>query len=535
MKRPSINRDNIATLLFSLTDEGVRVRNTARTLAGLAVWLILSFITMLLTMYNTGDTQQRIIIVAMSMLKYLPIMMVAYTLAKTKAAYYLADVFELEDPLIAEQFIEEVAFGEGIEMVTINEGRISEKDERSPIILIGGPGRIKVNLGSAALLEKVNGEPEVIYASSKPWKIGRFERIREIGKNDEVGKREYAAINLRDQFVSGLSVKSRTKDGIPIEARDIKIIFSILRKNQANTDAPDGDPYSFEMDAVKNLVYKQTIITPPPSTPSGVTFPWDTTVIPLVIYQLEKIITSNPLSEILATVSQKEIDYVVRNEQTMTQKLVEMTGAQMNATLNNNLPPNFMSRTLITSQFFSQEFQETAAKMGVAVHWIDIGTWYLPPGPVLDNLKNASSLARDNIKRRGALNKQAKKLEMDGVIELLHSVVFSAYDRNSSSRRSESRDVDMSKFTKFLEANPDVPVTPELFRQFSHQSSPSKRVDSLTIAVGVLKAIRQELIAARALIAKEEPTPEVRAELAAIDKALLDINYHVPHYITKGH
>jgi hypothetical protein len=138
-------------------------------------------------------------------------------------------------------FIEEVAFGYGHEYITINEGRISERDERSPIILIGGPGQIQVNLGSAALLEKLDGEPEVIYARGEPWVLGRFERIREIGKHDEVGKREYAVINLRDQFVSGISVKARTKDGIPIEALDIKIMFSIQR-SQKRRGTAENDP-----------------------------------------------------------------------------------------------------------------------------------------------------------------------------------------------------------------------------------------------------------------------------------------------------
>ncbi len=153
-------------------------------------------------------------------------------LARIMAARYLDDVYELDDEDLASDFLEEVTFGYGHEKITINEGRISEKDEESPLILIGGPGSIQVNLDSVALLEKVNGEPKVIYPRNDPWKLGRFERIREIGKYDEAGKREYAIINLRDQFVSGLSVKSRTKDGIPIEAQGIKVMFSILRRQE---------------------------------------------------------------------------------------------------------------------------------------------------------------------------------------------------------------------------------------------------------------------------------------------------------------
>jgi len=529
MKKGPLNRDNFATLIFSLSDEGVRNRNNARLLAGLVIWLLLSFINMLLTMYYAETSEQRGILIGMSMVKYLPIMFAAYSLAKSKAAHYLADVFELEDPLIAEEFIEEVAFGDGSETITINEGRISEKDEHSPIILIGGPGKIKVNLGSAVLLEKVNGEPEVFFAANKPWKIGRFERVREIGKNDEAGKREYAVINLRDQFVSGLSVKSRTKDGIPIEARDLKIIFSILRKRQAATDGTEGDPYSFEEGAVKNLVYKQTIITPPPSTPSGVTFPWDTTVIPLVIYELEKIINSSTLSEILATISQKEIDFFMKNEESKTQKLVEMTGMQTAGGAGSVTPPNFMSRTFITNQFFSQEFQETAASMGVALHWIDIGTWYLPSGSIMENMKSARELAGSNAKRRGSLEKMAKKMELDNVLVLLRNAVFNPFERTNSYRGLDERGA--SRIAKMIESNPNVELTPEVVRQLSQQAG-GRRSDAHSTAMNILKSIRQELIATRAILAREEQTPEVKGELAAIDKALKDID---PHFQQKGH
>ena len=265
----------------------------------------------------------------MSFVKYIPLIMVVYSLARKMAARYLDDVYELHDEELASNFLEEVTFGYGHEKITINEGRISEKDEKSPLILIGGPGSIQVNLDSVALLEKVNGEPKVIYPRNESWKLGRFERIREIGQNDEVGKREYAIINLRDQFVSGLSVKSRTKDGIPIEAQGIKVIFSILRRQQTKADKVDGDAYLFDERAVQALVYNQTIITPEPSTPSGITFPWDTTVIPLVISELEELIMSHNLGEILASISQEELDTAFSNDQTIAQMRVEMTGQQV--------------------------------------------------------------------------------------------------------------------------------------------------------------------------------------------------------------
>ena len=231
MRRPW-QQNRPVNLLFGLTDESVKFRNKWRGLAAMTAWLVLSGFTMILTLFGVQERQHVAVVIGMSLIKYLPLFAVVYSLSRRMAARYLDDIYELNDEDLAVKFLEEVTFGYGREQITINEGRISEEDERSPIILIGGPGYIQVNLDSVALLEKVDGGPEVIYPHSSPWKLDRFEHIREIGKHDEAGRREYAIINLRDQFVTGLSVKSRTKDGIPIEAKGIKVMFSLLRKVQ---------------------------------------------------------------------------------------------------------------------------------------------------------------------------------------------------------------------------------------------------------------------------------------------------------------
>ncbi|HNB35890.1 MAG TPA: hypothetical protein PK414_06705 [Anaerolineales bacterium] len=540
MKRPRIQRDEIASLLFGLSDESLEFRNRWRSLGMGAIWLLLSGLTMLFFVFLATDNLSRVAIIGMSFIKYVPLISVVYALAKSKAAKYLDDLFELGNEDLASDFIEEVAFGYGNEKITINEGKISEKEERSPIILIGGPGMIQVNLDSVALLEKVDGEPEIIYPRGEPWKLGRFERIREIGKNDEVGKREYAIINLRDQFVRGLSVRSRTKDGIPLEAQDIKVMFSILRKPQSSEQ--ESDPYHFDERAVLSLVYNQVIITPPPNTPSGVTFPWDTTVIPLVTSELENLITSRNLSEILASISQKEMDVINQNEETNVMMRIEMTGEQtaVSNTPSAARPPNFESRSKITSQFFSPEFREKAGALGVAIHWIDIGTWQLPSSTIiLDKLKDAWNLMRENAKRRNTVNRSTKQHEFKAVVELVTNVVISNYSKTpssnysynvpSSSRKYSEKDLD--ELARLMEDNPEIATSPQLMRQFS-QSSSSKKNSAHSTALEILKAFRKELIVAKELIQKENRSSiDKQAEIARIDKALRDINYHIYHFV----
>ena len=526
MNRFRRRRDEMIPRLFALTEEAVEYRNQVRSYARIIVWAVLSGFTLILFFFFAQTTIQRLTVLGLSLVIYLPLFGVAQTLARKKAANYLADIYEIEDEDIAESFLEEVIFGEGTDQITINEGKISEKDEESPLILIGGPGYIQVNLDSVALLERVDGTPEIIHPRGKPWKLGSFERIREIGKYDDPGKREYAIINLRDQFVRGLSIRSRTKDGIPLEAQDIKILFSILRKPK--DEAPENDPYHFDENAVYSLVYNQTIISPPPKT-AGVSFPWDTTVIPLITTEMENLITSRNLSEILASISHKEIDELNEGEATNKQIRIEMTGEQTVPTNTTSLnAPNFESRSKITAQFFSPQFKAKAAKLGVAIHWIDIGTWQLPSEMILEELKSGWKMMRENVRRRNDVNRLAKRQEMKELRELVNNVIVSSYAKaNSANDNRKLSDDEYSKLSKIIEENPNIAFSPALQQKMAQEATTKKDA-----ALEILKAFRKELIAARELIQKENRSSiDKQAEIARIEKALRDIDFHVFHYI----
>ena len=524
-------RGEFASLLFGLTDKSVEFRNRWRGFAGMAVWLALSGLTMIFTIVGIKERIHIAIVIGMSLLKYVPLLTVVYSLSKKMSARYLDDVYELHDENLAADFLEEVTFGYGSEMITINEGKINEEDERSSLILIGGPGEIQVTLDSVALLEKVDGEPKVIFPQNDSWKLGRFERIREIGKFDEAGRREYAIINLRDQFVSGLSVKSRTKDGIPIEAQGIKVIFSLLRREQTQEDKVQGDAYLFDEDAVQALVYNQTTITPAPTTPSGITFPWDTTVVPLIISELENLITSRTLSEILASISQKEVDNASANDQTIAQMRIEITGQQpLFDKRKESHAPNFESRSRITAQFFNKSFKEKAAKLGVSIGWIDIGTWQLPSTLILEKHKEAWNLSRENAKKRATVERSGKGFELAEIINLVNNVVITNYEKANTIRATPNKDKDA--FTKELEKELESVITfnPELRKQLAQQEASKK--DAKTIAQEILKAFRKELLAGKTQIENDNrPTVEKQDELAKIEKALFDISHLTNHWL----
>ena len=525
MKR-QMQRDEFSSLIFGLTNESVEFRNKWRGLIGMAAWLILSGLSMIFMLLGTGAQGQTniAIIIGMSLVKYIPLLMVVYNLARFMAARYLDDVYELNDEDLASDFLEEVTFGYGRQQITINEGRISEQDEQSPLILIGGPGEIQVNLDSITVLEKVTGDPEVIYPRNIPWKLGRFERIREISRYDEVGRREYAVISLRDQFLEGLSVRSRTKDGILLEAQGIKVIFSVLRRQHGGHDEVQGDAYLFDERAVQALVYNQAIITPEPATPSGIPFPWNTTIIPLVIFELEELIKSHTLSEILASISQKEIDSTSRNDQTIAQMRLEMTGQHMIPGMRKEAP-KFESRSRITALFFEKKFKEKAAKLGVSIEWIDIGTWQIPHSLILDKHKEAWNLSRENAKKSSAVERSRKKHETEEILKIVDNVIIKNYDKTTTPNKMPDKQIE-----KLLATNPEE--VGEYRRQMLQQGSNQKK-DPKIIAQEMLNSFRKELRAAISLIEKDNrPLDEKQAELAAIEKALNNISQFTPtHWV----
>jgi len=558
MKKNMQSNKEFMSMLFGLTNESVEFRNKWRSIAAASIWLVLSGFTMILTTIGVKGQFNIAVIIGLSLVKYIPLLFVVYALAQIKAARYLEDVYEIEDEDLASRFLEDVTFGYGSHKIVINEGKITEEDESSPVILIGGPGYIQVNLDSVALLEKVNGDPVVIHPRSASWKLGRFDRIREIGKYDEAGKREYAIINLRDQFVNGLSVRARTKDGIPIEAHDIKVIFSILRREATKEDIAQGEVYLFDERAVQSLVYKQTIITPEPPATSGITFPWDTTIIPLVISELEELINTHTLSEILASISQKEVDNASNNEQTIAQMRVELTGQQTPASVRKESPvPNFESRSKITALFFDKKFKEKAADLGVSVEWIDIGTWQLPSSLILEKHKEAWNLSRENAKKRGAVERSKKIHEKEEVLNLINNIVIANYEkvipRSGTSFRSKEtpvikdlekdlqKEVDKKEFDK--EWGKVMALIPEFQNESKTEFASDKgqfvprdfsKKDNAAVAQEILKAFRKELIAAKILIETDSrPREEKLPDLTRIEKALYDISYHTHHWVKK--
>src|SRR6266498_479294 len=116
-------------------------------------------------------------------LQYFPIFLAPFFIALQSAAIYLADVFELEHVSVARRFIWAVALTGSDETIRITQGDISEEHRESPTYLIGGPGKVIVDLDSVALFEKPDGTPRVIGPTYKETRgkatLEGFERFRQ--------------------------------------------------------------------------------------------------------------------------------------------------------------------------------------------------------------------------------------------------------------------------------------------------------------------------------------------------------------------
>ncbi|MEW6404946.1 MAG: hypothetical protein AB1649_24385 [Chloroflexota bacterium] len=470
---------------------------------GLA-WAILSGLQILI--YYVTPEQRSLGVVIMSFLKYIPLLIVPYLTAKQRAANYLADVFELPDPTVADTFMSSLAFGSSFERITIDNGHVLQEEHSSYILQIGGPGALQVNLDNVAVAEKPNGQPTILYSRAAPWMLEGFERLREIGPDGGVSR--FAIIDLKDQFMKDLSVSARTKDGIPIEAQDIKIIFSVKRKPMI--DESTTNIHSVTEDAVNSIVYKQIVmIDKSNELPPLAGFPWNSTILPLVLDEIEQLIMQSPLNEILANIGQKELDQTHEAQKQITSLKTEITG-QHHVPPNAAQVPQFQSRSKITARFYEPEFQRKADALGVQLLWIDIGTWKLPSLLILEKHKEAWNLATENAAKKASIQRKRETVKHKELSRLINDVIFSHFEQTPKLREMSGikiEGVDMKKL--LLERSPE------------------------DIARDILRAFRKELLAAQSMLASKKHIYEENKEtVTAIQSAIREISYFTENHET---
>lgn len=368
--------------------------------------------------------------------QYLPLLLASFFIALQSAAIYLADIFELEDVSVARKFVNEVALSGSDETIRIAQGNVFEEHRSSPVFLIGGPGKVIVDIDSVALFEKPDGTPRVIGPTGKEpggkATLDGFERFRQA-----IDLRDHY-IELRDQNDKASSVKSRSRDGVPVTATDVRFMFSVHRDG---LKPDDNNPYPFSKEAIEKLVYKATSrVTPDLTNPSTFEFSWINNMVSLIRGKLSGFMNEHKLTEYLASIGQPELEKAEREEKEIAEQAKSLASsiAEEPAREANKKSPDskkqdeFVSRYTVRKSLFdlfTEEFLKTTRERGVELHWIGVGTWKTPVEVVPEKHLEAWKLSRENLAKGsdGAIRKLTDETMIHETITLIQEVPVEAY------------------------------------------------------------------------------------------------------------
>ena len=356
--------------------------------------------------------------------QYFPIFLASFFIALQSAAIYLADVFELEDVGVARKFVWSVALSGSNEVIRVSQGDVAEAVRETPTFLIGGPGLVVVDLDSVALFEKSNGMPHIIGPGAAT--LDGFERFRQA-----IDIRDHY-VDLRDQDPRSQAVKSRSRDGIPITATDVRLMFSIYRGQGAKPSA--ALPYPYSKEAVEQIIYKASSrVTPDLPNPSTYEFSWINNMIGLIRANLGGFMSQHNLSVYLASTGMPEFEKAKQREEAIAEQVQQLTqGTEEPPEAKEVIPPpKFTPRYEITNLFtqFAEDFTKSARNRGVELHWIGVGTWKTNIDLIPDKHLEAWKLSQENTKNNNPF--LIKMVEEEAIIQkmatLIQSVPISAY------------------------------------------------------------------------------------------------------------
>ena len=243
-------------------------------------------------------------------------------------SHYLADLFELESPVIAARYLQAAVFGLGYDTLKIAHGEMERLNRNSPLFRIGGPGYLQVNLGFAAVLESVEGAPRIYGAEGRRF-IEGFDRLRDV-------------VDLRDQLGQLDEVQAVTADGVVVQARDVQMVFRVFGGGRARTLQ---SPYPYAEEGIRRLVYGR------PVSPEG----------------------EDRWRDVLGELARNEIQAFVRG---LTLQSFLALQPESNATEGTQPPSRFhIPRRELTERFHTAGAQERLRAQGLEIDWVGVGTW----------------------------------------------------------------------------------------------------------------------------------------------------------------
>jgi hypothetical protein len=400
------------------------------------------------------DTPGNLFFAAVTLIRLGIIFILPPLIALNLAANYLADIFELPDVNTAREFIRGLALAGNERIIHIRGGEIAKEDEKSPIVQIGGPGRVQVELDSAALFEKPDGRPHVIGPTTR-----RSKRIRwnDNASPDRFWEEEHTAvlegfervrkpiINLRDQYIGNpsgdpMTIVGRSLDGITVSAADVRALFSIRRGPAADGATPSKEkPYPFVESSVEELIYQQTVrvLTEGPH-PSELPPSWTSTMQALVRADITQFMNQNNLTDYLASFGAPEVEMAEFREDTLLVQSHPFSPDEPPAAAPDLPRGRFHPRTELSDRFkrFTDGFIRRAQERGLELHWIGVGTWRIADEIASEIINGrhieAWRISRENATRsnRQAIKAISENALVDEKIRLIQNVPLATHHNN---------------------------------------------------------------------------------------------------------
>ncbi len=407
------------------------------------------------------------------------------------ATLYQSDLFELEDLSISREFILSASLHGSTRVLYIAEGEVTESGRRSPIYLIGGPGYVRVAMDSAVLFELPDGRPHVIGPTGalhrdrrgsastleNAAQLGGFERLRQ------------PVIDLRDQFLgspgeTAENIRSRSRDGIPVEAQDVRFVFSIFRGGQSPTLQ---NPYPFDERAAETLIYNlSSRVQEDANRPSVLSTDWKTTMRTLIRNELARFMSTRPLNEYLASIGEPEVQEIQNRHQILEENLASVD-PQQPARIPQPIhsPPNFAHRITIKNLFdrFTSEFANTAHRRGVELHWLGLGTWRTPSEIIPQHHEEAWRLSRENLQRGNeeALATVEREARIEELLRRIQSVPLGTFAEYASQSPRRVKRALIQEYCEQIKEARDLLVTKSERAPLSQEESRNLQLLASTI------------------------------------------------------
>lgn len=374
--------------------------------------------------------------------RLLIILLIPPFVAITLAGNYLADIFELKDRTVAWTFINELSLGGANEIIHIRDGKVIKEDLNSPVLLIGGPGRVRVEFDSAALFEKSDGTPHVINLSLTKTDMNKgavllegFERLRE------------PIIDLRDQYIGNLpnepmTILGRSLDGIPVSATEVRCVFSVRREqSEYLAESTFITPYPINPTDIESLIYKQSVsVANDGLNPSGLPPQWTNAMQGLIYGSISEFMGQNKLEEFLTSIGSVELELSEFREDTILSNTLKYSNELPDPSKQDNTKPRFHPRAELNERFtkYSEGFSKKAREFGLELHWIGVGTWKMPDQITSEEINDqhleAWRINRDNWDR--SLNKTLESIEDESYLNekarLIQNVPLAAHQKNQT-------------------------------------------------------------------------------------------------------